>query len=171
MDARHINAFVEAAKAVFTTMLNLEISFDRPSVICGNPTYDVSGVIGLSGDVVGSVIIGIPRSCASGIVRAFTGTEYEVGCAEFADAVGELVNMIAGGAKARFEGLNVSIGCPTVIIAPSHQVRNPSSALGICIPCQTPAGRLVIDVAFKSVGKSHASVSSPAANGTGQAAA
>ena len=34
---------------------------------------------------------------------------------DFTDAVGELVNMISGGAKALLEGKEVSMGCPSVV--------------------------------------------------------
>jgi len=150
MDVRHINAFLEATKAVFSSMVKMPVTFEKPQLGTRKEQYDVSGVIGLSGDVVGSVIVGFTKMSAVQIASAFAGTRLDVGSADFADAIGELANMIAGGAKAKFEGQAVSIGCPSVIIAPSHQISSPSSATSICIHCNTAAGRFTIDVALKS---------------------
>jgi len=153
MDARHINAFLEATKAVFDTMLSLPVEFEKPQLKSANHTHDVSGIIGLSGDVVGSVVVGFSRIPAAQIASALAGSRLEVGSADFADAIGELTNMIAGGAKAKFEGLAVSIGCPSVVIAPNHQISSPSGVVGITINCNTAAGRFAIDVVFQSCGK------------------
>ena len=69
MDVRHINAFLEATKTVFDTMLKIPVTFAKLVLNSAPQTHDVSGVIGLSGDVVGSVVIALvsrPRcgSCA-----------------------------------------------------------------------------------------------------------
>jgi chemotaxis protein CheX len=131
-------------------MVKLPLTFEKPQLRTGKQQYDVSGVIGLSGDVVGSVIVGFTRSSAMQIASAFAGTRLEIGTADFADAVGELANMIAGGAKAKFEGLDVSIGCPSVVVAPSHEISSPSGAASICIHCNSAAGRFVIDVTVQT---------------------
>jgi len=166
MDVRHINAFLEATKAVFSSMVKMPVTFEKPELSSRCGQYDVSGVIGLSGDVVGSVIVGFTKMSAVQIASSFAGCRLEVGTADFADAIGELANMIAGGAKAKFEGQSVSIGCPSVIIAPGHQVSSPSSAAGICIHCNTAAGRFTIDVAIQSSTKVQAAPITAAANGT-----
>lgn len=162
MDVRHINAFLEATKAVFDTMVKLPVTFEKPQLGTGKAEYDVSGVIGLSGDVVGSVIVGFSKVSAVQIASSFAGCKLEAGTSDFADAIGELSNMIAGGAKAKFEGQAVSIGCPSVVVAPSHQISSPSSAASICIYCNTAAGRFVIDVTIQSSTKAAAKTSTPA---------
>ena len=67
-----------------------------------------------------------------------------------ADAVGELVNMISGAAKAKFEGKNVSISCPSVVIGKGHKVAQPSDAVCITIPFDCPAGQFSVEIAIKS---------------------
>ena len=52
MDVNHINAFLEATKAIFDTMLKIPITFQRPELNHEPMMHDVSGVIDLSGDVV-----------------------------------------------------------------------------------------------------------------------
>ena len=165
IDVRHINAFLEATQAVFSSMVKLPVTFEKPELGTRDNQYDVSGVIGLSGDVLGSVIVGFTKLSAVQIASAFAQTRLEIGTPDFADAIGELANMIAGGAKAKFEGQSVSIGCPSVIIAPGHKVTSPSSAKSICIHCNTAAGRFTIDVAIQSSTKAQAS---PAAAASGR---
>lgn len=159
MDVRHINAFLEATKAVFETMVRLPVTFEKPQLGMGKANYDVSGVIGLSGDVVGSVIVGFSKESATPIASALAGCPLEVGTSDFADAIGELSNMIAGGAKAKFEGQAVSIGCPSVVVAPAHQISSPSGSARICIFCNTSVGRFVIDVTIQSSTKAADSTS------------
>jgi len=77
MDVRHINAFLEATKAVFDTMIKLPVTFEKPELGTRKEQYDVSGVIGLSGDVVGSVIVGFTKMSAVQIASAFAGTRLE----------------------------------------------------------------------------------------------
>jgi len=150
MEVRHINAFLEATKAVFDTMVKAPVTFEKPQMATGRANYDVSGVIGLSGDVVGSVIVGFSTESATKIASAFACSPLQPGTPDFADAIGELANMIAGGAKAKFEGQAVSIGCPSVVVAPAHQISSPSGAASICIYCNTSMGRFAIDVTMQS---------------------
>lgn len=170
MDARHINAFLEATQAVFDTVLKLPVTFEKPQLNTGRQSYDVSGVIGLSGDVVGSVILGFSKVSAVQIASTFAQSRLEIGAPDFADAVGELANMVAGGAKAKFEGISVSIGSPSVVIAPNHQITAPSKSASICIYCNTPMGRFAVDVAFQACAKAASSPGAASVSGTGLAA-
>jgi hypothetical protein len=58
--------------------------------------------------------------------------------------------MISGAAKAKFEGKNVSISCPSVVIGRGHKVQQPSDALCITIPFECPAGAFSVEVAMKN---------------------
>lgn len=155
LTSSHVNAFLKATTAVFETMLHMPVTFDKPEAVRQQTRHDVSGVIGLSGSVAGSVVLAFDRATAVALVEAFAGPGMEYGSADFADAIGELTNMVVGGAKSKFEGMSVSIGCPTVVTAPDHSVISPSQAARISIPCNTPAGTFVIEVAFMPQGAEH----------------
>jgi CheY-specific phosphatase CheX len=88
-----------------------------------NPDLDVSGVIGMSGDVTGSVVLSFPQATAENLVALFGGSKADMGSPEFADAIGELVNMVAGGAKAMFKNRKCAISTPSVIVRqePPHR--------------------------------------------------
>ncbi len=151
MDARSITHFIASTHQVFETMLSMPVTPGKPSACCTVPSFqsDVSGVIGMTGDVVGMVVLSFPLSTARGVLKAFTGTDIDPSSPDFSDAVGELVNMISGAAKARFEGLSVSISCPSVILGPGHRVQQVSDATCIVIPFECPAGKFVVEVAMR----------------------
>lgn len=151
MDASYITPFVSSIQNVFSTMLQLPVSINEPKVKDGpNPTHDVSGIIGMSGDVSGSIVLSFPRETAERIVALFCGEQMDADSGDFADAIGELVNMVSGGAKAQFpDGKKVSISVPSVVIGEGHTVANQTDAPCVMIPCDTDCGELVIEVAIK----------------------
>ena len=100
MKVEFINPFIESTFAVFKAMLNLEPKKDKLYIKeNSNPTYDVSGIIGLVGDVSGSVVISFPEDLVLLMVENFVGEKKETVDDDVVDAVGELVNIIAGNAK------------------------------------------------------------------------
>jgi chemotaxis protein CheX len=143
--------FVNSARTVFSTMCGITTTVQRPHVK-GSPvtSYDVSGLIGFSGEVVGSVVVSFQRAAAVKLVSAFTGSEIQPESPDFADAVGELTNMIAGSAKKDL-GAVASITVPSVIIGPGHTVARLSDVPCIVIPCTTAAGEFAVEVNIKQV--------------------
>ena len=152
MDSSYVRPFIESTLSVWKTMLNMQVQIGQPvpaASIPSDSSNDVSGIIGLSGEITGSVILGFSTSTAEQAVTAFVGAPVQAGTEDFADAIGELVNMIAGNAKAKFEGKDVSISCPSVIMGGHHQVAMPSDASCICIPFDSPCGRFAVEVCLK----------------------
>ncbi len=150
MDVRFINPFVKSIANIFETMLSSNATFGKPYVqpVQGN-NPDVSGVIGFSGDASGAVVMAMSKDTAVKIASQFAGMDLEAGTADFADAIGELANMVAGGAKAEFHGLDVNISLPSVIIGDGHSVSNSNANPGLIIPCETPLGKFDVHVSMK----------------------
>ena len=152
LDPIYVTAFIAATQNVFQTMLRQEVSFGKP--VPGrlpNLESDISGIIGMTGDVVGTVVLSLPTDCAGKIVESFVGSALDPKSDDFADAIGELVNMISGNAKAKFEGLDVRISCPSVVIGKGHSVQQPSDAVSMSIPCESSCGGFSVDVSIKKV--------------------
>ncbi|HEX8877345.1 MAG TPA: chemotaxis protein CheX [Phycisphaerales bacterium] len=151
MDAQYIKPFIASIQNVFTTMMQLPVTVQAPKVK-DNPsmTYDVSGIIGLSGDVVGSIVLSFPKETAERIVSLLTGSPMTADSPDFADAIGELVNMVSGGAKANFTGKKVSISCPSVVVGTGHKVAKQTDAPTIIIPCATDCGEVAIEVTIQT---------------------
>jgi chemotaxis protein CheX len=150
VDQSYIIPFVKSVQNVFETMLQLPVQIGQPELKQpGDSGHDVSAIIGMSGDVDGSVVLSFPTATAERVVAIFTGTEIEAGHEDFADAVGELVNMVSGGAKAQFSGKEVSISCPSVVIGNSHQVFGRKDVVAICIPCESDCGEFNVEVSIR----------------------
>lgn len=151
MEARLITPFIQSVQNVFSTMLQLPVKIGEPRVkTTMNTGYDVSGIIGMSGDVVGSVALSFPDDAARRVVALFAGEELETDHADFADAIGELVNMVAGGAKSKFDGAKVSISCPSVVVGSGHLLANTSDVPVVEIPCMTDCGEVAIQIVIKT---------------------
>ncbi len=150
MDPNLITPFMQSVQNVFSTMLQLPVTIGEPTIKADpSPSYDVSGIIGMSGDVVGSVVLSFPRETAERVVALFAGHSAGVADEDFADAIGELVNMVAGGAKGMFQKRQASISCPSVIVGKNHTVSRPKDVPCISIPCETDCGAMSIEVSVK----------------------
>ena len=150
MDATYITPLVRAVQHVFTMVLQSEVNVEAPVLkSSGSLRHDVSGIIGLSGDVTGAVVLSFPVATAERVVSKFMGMAVTKDHEDFADAVGELVNMITGNAKAKFEGKRVSISCPSVVVGSDHQVFQRKDATIIEIPCDCDCGPFLVDVSIK----------------------
>lgn len=151
MDASFITPFIGSVQNVFNTMLQTEVTVQPPRRKEPNePGHDVSGIIGMSGDVTGAVALSFPIDTAERVVSLFIGGEVDSRSEDFADAVGELVNMITGNAKAGLGDKRVSISCPSVILGEKHYVAQNRDAVTIQIPCECDCGPFVVEVMVKA---------------------
>jgi len=142
--------FVKSLVEVLATMAATTVTVGKPIRKTDlSATYDVSGIIGFSGDFVGSMVLSFQEKTALAIVAAFAGQECAVNSPEFSDAIGELANMVAGSAKTAFGGTNISI--PTVVVGAGHTVSRMQDIPCILIPCTVPGGEFAVEVNVKSV--------------------
>jgi len=150
MDPQFITPFISSIQNVFSTMLQLPVTVNPPAIKKDRKaTYDVSGIIGMSGDVSGSVILSFSKETSAKLVTVFCGAELEPDNPDFTDAVGELVNMVAGNAKGMFKDRDVSISCPSVVIGTAHTVAVTQDVPMVVIPCSTECGELTIEIAIQ----------------------
>lgn len=152
MQVQYINPFIASLSNTFQTMLGCEvrrgtISLKDDSV----PVYDVSGVIGLSGKALGTVVLSLSRDVALKATSHMLLHEVTEVDAQVVDAVGELTNVVAGGAKAELEEYALMASLPNVITGRSHDIRFPSEVTPICVPFQTDWGPLSLEVGFAPV--------------------
>ena len=145
----YITPFIMSVQNVFETMLQLPVQLGTPEMKrAGEPSHDVSGIIAMSGDVQGSIVLSFPTATAERVVALFVGEDLASTHEDFADAVGELVNMVSGGAKARFEGKSVTISCPSVVIGQGHHVHTRKDVIQLVIPCTSDVGDFAVEVAL-----------------------
>ena len=147
MDVRYINAFIGSICKTFETMCRMPVTVGKPERKGNNgPITDVSSIIGFSGDAAGSVILHFSFDTAAKIATSFAGIEITPKHPDFADALGELANMVAGGAKCQFQGLNISVSLPNVIVGSNHNVSASKTSPRIIIPCITEAATFHVEV-------------------------
>lgn len=147
MRVEYINPFVKSLSVTFSTMLNCtatrgQLRLKKDMV----PGFEISGVIGLSGKAVGTVVVSLSREVAlkaAGAMLLVEATEIDN---DVIDAVGEITNMVAGSAKAELAEYELSISLPSVITGRGHEVRFPSNVHPICVPFETPWGPLALEV-------------------------
>lgn len=165
MDSTYIVPFIKSAKNLFETMFSIPLTCGTPTVKEGGASYDVSAIIGFTGEVEGAVVLSFPEAVARRLVSLFTGSEpasQEALC----DAVGELANMVAGGAKANFPNKKVSISCPSVVIGSKHVVQGKKDMVTVSIPASSDCGEFAIEVAVRA-----GAATQPAAAGAASASA
>jgi chemotaxis protein CheX len=147
MKAEYINPFITSLTNTFKTMLSCDVQRGEMYLHDGrNVQHEISGVIGLSGEAVGTVVVSLSKGVALQAASAMLMCEASEINDEVVDVVGELANMVAGAAKAKLEELSLSISLPSVITGSNHEVRFPSSVQPICIPFDSPWGPLMLSV-------------------------
>jgi chemotaxis protein CheX len=111
------------------------------------------------------VVLSFPTATAERVVSLFTGEEMIATHEDFADAIGELVNMISGGAKAQFKGEEITISCPSVVVGSNHVVFGRKDVASILIPCSCDCGEFALEVLIrlKSCAQNAASAGSTSA--------
>lgn len=153
VDVELINHFVTATASVFRTMLGAEVNRGNLSVKEGsNPPHEVSGVIGLTGDTAGTMLLSLGRDTAISVCEAMLGSRPESLDGDVVDAVGEVANMIAGNAKALLADSTTRLSLPNVVIGKNHVIGFPSDTVTIHIPLTTSLGPACIEIGMSTRG-------------------
>ena len=165
MDVRYINPFIASICNTFETMCGSKVTVGKPLLLTEPyEQTDVSAIIGFSGDAAGSVALCFGVDTASKLATSFAGTEITPEHDDFGDALGELANMVAGGAKAKLEGLDINISLPSVIIGTGQRILASKSSPRLHIPCSTAAGNFRVEVGME-VGKKRGAATQAATAG------
>lgn len=150
MKVEHINPFLKAVSNTFKTMLAAEAQ--RGDLMLGNAKkrqFPISGLIGLSGEASGMVVINLSTEVALKVASTMLMEEINEVNEDVLDAVGELANVIAGQAKAELEQYNLSVSLPNVITGEGHEIRFPSATPPLVVPFKTDFGPLRLEVGFE----------------------
>jgi chemotaxis protein CheX len=152
MDVKFINPFLRGTIDVIKKMAFME---PRPGKVYLKETNiahgDVSGIIGITGDAVGSLAISFNEACICHIITSMLGESYHEANKDVFDGVGEITNMISGVARTYMEkeGMAVYAAIPSVIYGKDHTINHILNAPSIVIPFVTDSGTFVVDVCIK----------------------
>jgi len=151
VNVSYVNPFISSTMNLFKTMMNTVVKASTPCLKKQPfPTYDISAIIGLSGDAQGSVAISFPKLVALKVVSEMVGTKIIVIGPELTDGIGELANIVAGNAKKDLAEYKLSISLPNVIIGKGHMLSAPSGAPSILIPFQSKFGDFALEISLKT---------------------
>jgi chemotaxis protein CheX len=145
-----VEELVLGTKDVFGTMLMMELeaeeSSDQPDDIFAN----VSGMIGLGGDLRGMLSVHCPAEAAKEITGALIGMEIAELDDDVKDAIGEIANMIAGNIKISFEraGVAVELAIPSSIIGKSFRICGFSGATRCLVKFSMPASSFWVELLY-----------------------
>jgi chemotaxis protein CheX len=136
---QYIQPFIKVSEKVFHDFCQNEVKVGRDFFVSREEyesNWDISGIIGLSGEATGAVAISLKDTTAFKITTALTGEEHDAFDADVTDTVGEIVNIIAGNVKENFEEeLKIKISLPTIVKGKAHTIVWPSEKTRIiCIP-------------------------------------
>ena len=149
MKVEHINPFVKSVIETFRSMLGCEVKHGKPSVtVDDGATNDLIGVIGLTGTAQGTIALKFPPQTAMAMVGKLVGMEFKSVDSSVIDGVGELVNIIAGNAKVKFEGHRISISLPTVLRGGIYKLTVPAASR-LTVPFMSENGNFEILVSFR----------------------
>ena len=146
MDVKIINAYVTSATNALETMADVKVNERQQPYLKedGNPLFDVSASIGVTGAYLGAVSVNFSKEIACTVASNMLGEDHTDTDENVLDAIGEIANMVAGGAKA--QGLNYKISLPTVSSGENIQHRFSPDIPTIVIPFDTDIGTFSLEV-------------------------
>jgi chemotaxis protein CheX len=148
-----INPIVTSTVTVFRTMAGCELRCGKPYLVGDKQgAHEISGVIGLSGKALGTVVLSLGGPVALRVTEAMLNELPAEIDSDVVDAVGELTNMIAGSAKAQLEHLQMSLSLPNVIVGHDHQIAFPGDVTPIGVPFDCPWGPVCVQFGLSEKG-------------------
>ena len=152
---QYIQPFINVCKSVFRDFLGLDLEAKMPHFLDKETSseWDISGIIGLTGEARGAVVISMNDDLAIKITGKLTGTVHKVLYDEVVDAVGELINIIAGNVKQELEdSFRLVISLPTIVKGKEHSINWPTTqARVICIPFTIGPDSFALSIALEAV--------------------
>jgi chemotaxis protein CheX len=141
VDAQLVNPFLVASLECMTVMAGLQPERRRLFIKTSPIMHgDIAGVIGLSrpggsgGGITGSVVVSFTEALARRIVARLTGGNPEDLPKDMVlDGIGEVANMVGGGAKRLLAGsaYRFDISTPTVLAGKPISLYNPPETVSI----------------------------------------
>ena len=132
---------IEAVVETFSSMCGVTPEKSGEStVIAGSQTIktdDIIGIVGLTGDRKGDIIITSEAKVAQKVVGALLMDEITEINSDLLDGFGEIINIIAGAFTGKIIGVKFNLALPTVM-AGEHQTHIREGIKCLCIPMQFP---------------------------------
>lgn len=155
MNVEFINPFISSLINVLATMAQTEIKPSKPRIKQNEIALgDVSGLIGMVGpQTKGSLSITFDAPLALDIMEKMLGERPAEVNEEVTDMVGEITNMVAGGAKNILgdKGYDFDMATPVVVSGKDHAITHKGKGKTIILPFTSGVGSANIEVNFDTL--------------------
>ena len=122
---QYIKPFIDVTTSVFQELLHCTLVPQRAYFVEKESfhNWDISGVIGLTGEVRGAVAISMKADTAIKVTKILTESDHTSLDSDVVDAIGEIVNIIAGNVKKNLEDMfRLVISLPSIVRGRAHIV-------------------------------------------------
>lgn len=144
VDVRFVNPIIRAASSLFTQMLRSPLELGKPGLAPRRPYSGVTGVIELRGGITGTIALNLSNHLAIAAASTLREEKIREVNTDVIDAIGEMVNIIAGQAKSELASHHLALGLPTVLKDRLHMVKFSGSPI-VRVPLYSKWGPLTID--------------------------
>jgi len=152
MNVEFINPFLSSMLNVMSTMAQMELIPEKPRLKKGEIAMgDVSGLIGMvSTQTKGSLSITFEAKLALATMKKMVGEGPDEINEEITDLVGEITNMVTGGAKRMLseKGFEFDMATPIVVSGKDHTIHHKADGPIIIIPLGSEFGKAFIEFSF-----------------------
>ncbi|ABI73180.1 MULTISPECIES: chemotaxis protein CheX [Shewanella] len=153
MNVEFINPFLVSLINVISTMATMDLKPGKPQLKNHDLAKgDVSGLIGMVGPKTrGSLSITFEQPLILEIMNKMLGEKPEFINDEVTDLVGEITNMVTGGAKNLLseKGYDFDMATPAVVSGKNHTISHKARGKKIMMPFSHEFGNAFIEICFE----------------------
>lgn len=152
MRVEFINPFLSSMLNVMSTMAQMELTPEKPKLKTTEISMgDVSGLIGMvSPQAKGSLSITFDAPLALATMKNMVGEAPDEVNDEITDLVGEITNMVTGGAKRMLseKGFEFDMATPIVVSGKDHTIHHKSKGPVVVLALRGEHGKAYIEFSF-----------------------
>jgi len=152
MNAEFINPFINALINVMATMAQIQLIPGKPKRKEDDKAGgDISGLIGMVGEnIQGSLSISFEEGLVLEIMEKMLGEKPASIDSDVKDMVGEITNMICGGAKNELsqKGYEFGMATPMIVSGKKHTVNHQVDGKKLIMPFSHKSGNLYLEMCF-----------------------
>jgi chemotaxis protein CheX len=152
MNFELINPFITSTSNVITTMATMDISEGKALECKELPPTDVTGILNMVSDnVEGVLAVSFTKPVIFELTKRLVGIEPTDIDDVVEDMVGDITNMVYGGAKTILddEGYNFDMAIPNVIQEPDINIDFPQDCMLASITFETEVGDFYVLISFE----------------------
>ena len=142
------DGLLRALQDLFINMFNERATLIPPGGICTQP--GISSVVGFAGRLTGCLLLHFNQDVACALASGLVGTKILKVDETVCDAIGEMVNMLAGGLK-KFAGHNedlFKISVPSIVYGSDYSTHAPKNSERLAIGVQAGDCSFTVQLVF-----------------------